>query len=88
MILLGSRYENADIDYILDPRTSETRPTVFRPYLAEATSYVHVWNSGDRLDIIANQKYGDPGSWWRIMDANPSIIDPSQLRPGMVLRIP
>lgn len=88
MILINSRYASSDVTYVLDPKSAETRPTVMRPYKIEFTNNFYVWRSGDRMDILANRKYGSPGEWWRIMDANPGIIDPNSIRPGTLLRIP
>jgi nucleoid-associated protein YgaU len=46
-----------------------------------------VVKSGDRIDNIASEEYGDPGQWRPIADAN-DLDDPDQLRPGHVLVIP
>ena len=43
--------------------------------------------SGDRIDNIAAEEYGDPAKWWPIAEAN-GLDDPSQLEPGYVLIIP
>ena len=43
--------------------------------------------SGDRLDSIAAQVYGDAGKWRLIAEQN-QIIDPLSLRPGQRLLIP
>jgi hypothetical protein len=46
-----------------------------------------VVRSGDRIDNIANEEYGDPGKWRPIAEAN-DMDDPDQLEPGHVLVIP
>jgi hypothetical protein len=46
-----------------------------------------VVKSGDRIDIIANDEYGDPANWRPIAEAN-NLDDPSQLQPGARLVIP
>jgi Contractile injection system tube protein len=46
-----------------------------------------VIRSGDRIDNIAAQEYGDPAKWRPIAEAN-DLDDPSQLEPGYVLIIP
>jgi len=43
--------------------------------------------SGDRIDNIAAEEYGDPAKWRPIAEAN-DLDDPSQLDPGYVLIIP
>lgn len=88
MIFVGSRYENSPVSYVLDPRAQETRPTVLRPYRRRRAEKFYIWRSGDRMDILSQQRYGRPDRWWQIMDANPGIIDPNSIRPGTVLRVP
>jgi len=43
--------------------------------------------SGERLEDIAFLYYGDPSGWREIAEAN-DIVDPTQIPPGTVLRIP
>lgn len=88
MIYLGSRYEDSEVTYVRDPKSRETRPTALRAYGARSAAGVHRWRAGDRLDILAFQVYGDAAEWWKIMDANPGILDPNTIRPGTVLRLP
>lgn len=89
MIYLDSRYAEATISYVLDPRIQGTRATVFRDIPLEPDQYrLYRWREGDRLDLIADSYYDSPGEWWRIVDANPEIVDPSDLKPGQSLRIP
>lgn len=53
------------------------------------TFYEQAWRvtSGDRLDLIAAQVYGDPLKWRLIAERN-RIANPYNLRPGQVLQIP
>jgi len=57
---------------------------------ADAATIVaqHLVVAGDRLDVLAQQYYGDPLLGWRIADAN-GALDPGDLadKPGDVLRI-
>jgi nucleoid-associated protein YgaU len=55
----------------------------------ESADHRKTWvvRSGDRLDNIAGQEYGDPGMWRPIAEAN-DLDDPSRLTPGFVLLIP
>jgi hypothetical protein len=48
---------------------------------------MRVVKSGDRLDNIAGEEYGDPENWRAIADAN-HLDDPSDLEPGHVLIVP
>ena len=43
----------------------------------------------DRLDLLANQFYGDPSLWWVIISANDNLSRNSiTLEAGLQLRIP
>ncbi|MCB1125258.1 MAG: tail protein X [Verrucomicrobiae bacterium] len=35
----------------------------------------HVVREGDRLDLLARHYYGDDRLWWRILDANPDLLN-------------
>lgn len=52
-----------------------------------AFTYVRT-DAADRLDAMAAYLYGDERLWWKIADANPEILDWSDLPVGTVLRIP
>lgn len=52
-------------------------------------SYTYYKITGtDRLDQLAADTYGDATQWWRIADANPEILDWTDLSVGLVIRIP
>jgi hypothetical protein len=42
----------------------------------------------DRIDLIAYKFYGDPVLWWVIAVANNLELIPTEISPGMTLRIP
>ena len=46
--------------------------------------------AGDRLDLLANQFYGDVRLWWIIATANPNVVrrDSFNLKAGLEIRIP
>ena len=46
--------------------------------------------STDRLDLLANDYYGDSNAWWIIVKANPDKIKRHSffLNPGLQIRIP
>jgi hypothetical protein len=44
--------------------------------------------TGDRLDTLANEFYGDPGKWWVIASANNIHTAPIGFKDGTILRIP
>ena len=56
--------------------------------LSESDIYV-LTEQNDRLDTLADQFFGDPGLWWIISTANPSLPQNSLHMPaGTQLRIP
>lgn len=90
MISTDGRYANSDITYVLNPKTGEMTATVFRKNrksYAQSSRIWH-WRYGDRLESISFKMYGTPKDWWRILDANPQIINPSVIAPGTSIRIP
>ena len=54
----------------------------------EITDLVIVVNEVDRLDIIAQNVYGDPHQWWRIAAANHRVNGGMHVQPGTKLVIP
>ena len=49
-------------------------------------TYEYIWKRGDRMDILAELKLGDPGYWWVICLANK--IGYPFIAPGIKLRLP
>jgi nucleoid-associated protein YgaU len=50
---------------------------------------IHIVETGETLSSISVLYYGTSGHWQKILNANSDILtDPSQLRPGMRLKIP
>lgn len=92
MIYLSSRYADSDVTYILNPRNSVSTASVLRdaPALDPEQSYrrVYLWRDGDRLDDVAQRVLGDSSEWWRILDANPDVLNPLAIRPGTFLVVP
>lgn len=85
--MANSRYENNKIQKLKDGRR------VFRTRLypdipkSDKDIYI-VTQTGDRMDALANQFYGDPSLWWIIATAN-NIHDALFAVPdGTTLRIP
>lgn len=89
MIFLDSRYIDGRLYKARDSRNNTVQVSVFREFPTESSNYfVYTWVETDRLDNIANKFLGSPLLWWRILDFNPEIIDPSTISPGTDLRIP
>jgi hypothetical protein len=84
MIYIGSRYENSEVQFILDGRQLTTRPTVSRgAVLPPSPAVVYRWADGDRPDILGKRFTDKAAHWWQVMDLNTEVIDPLAFRPGM-----
>ena len=85
--MANSRYENNKIQKLKDGRR------VFRTRLypdipkSDKDIYI-VTQTGDRMDALANQFYGDASLWWIIAAANNIHNAPFGLKDGTILRIP
>lgn len=83
MITNESRYVDGRL------RTVEDKVGVTRNFPVQRSAYrLHTWSQADRLDVLAARHFGDAKQWWRIMDMNPTILGPRDLRPGMRIRVP
>ena len=72
MFLPHSRYANvATVTTTL--ATGETVVAVKLRKLAVVTGAPQTVQSGDRLDIIADQRYGDATQFWHVADANTAL---------------
>jgi len=85
-----SRYSQPSASLVRVPDSSNTyNLTVFRTVpLASIQFSLYVWQSGDRVDMVAARQYGNPSLWWAIFDINPEIIDPTNIPPGTIVRLP
>lgn len=95
MIYVGSRYEQEDVQYLLDARSNTTRPTVLRTKtnlrLRQANSATRsslVWNSAYRMDQAGTQLVKDPERWWEIADVNPDLLNPWSISAGYEVIVP
>lgn len=80
MINTNSRYKTAT-------STDGTIIAVRKDSRVEKYSIYSV-KSGETMESIAVNVYGDPTLYWRIADMNPQISFPDSLQVGDVIRIP
>ena len=81
------RYENNRIKKTIDGREVYV-PKIY-PHIPENVFDTYVaTETGDRLDTLATQYYGDPGLWWIIASANKIHNAPIGFPDGTILRIP
>ncbi len=89
MIFFDSRYADAEIRRAVDSRTDKVRFVVFREWPnINSQFFYYEWVEGDRIDMVAEKVYGGGNFWWKILDANPEILNPVTIAPGTLLRIP
>ena len=60
----------------------------FPDLLVQADDLSYVVKAGDRIDLLAQQFYGDPVLWWVIALANDMELLPTDMQDGVTLRIP
>lgn len=89
-IYLTSRYASSVVDFVSFKSTTDAYPVVFYEFtsIGKISYSEHTWKIGDRLDQVSMHYYMDPERWWVIMEYNPEITDPQNIKPGTVLRIP
>jgi len=70
-----SRYEHTR--YFTDTVSDEEsfRGTRARPIKTAEGVLEHTLEAGQRLDLLALHYYNDDQKWWRILDANPQILN-------------
>jgi hypothetical protein len=89
MFFKGSRYERLPVLYTTDSRGREVAYKATR--LIPRSEFVsgHLVMEGDRLDLIAYERYRDPERFWRIADANVAMWPEDLVRqPGRVIGVP
>jgi phage tail protein X len=99
-IFKGSRYEYVPVyQHYNGPDASDYKknipqtmiPTIRRRPLDNfdfSQAITHVYQNGDRIDLLAYKYYGDPSMWWVILDANPQYLHPLEIPSGARLIIP
>lgn len=89
MIYLDSRYADGPLVKANDARNESYQVTVFRKFPGYFVEfYWYTWKETDRWDVLATNSLGKPDLWWQILDINPEIIDPFDVKPGTMLRVP
>lgn len=84
---MASRYENNETQKLSDGRV--VYRTRLYPNIPKTDKDIYiVTQTGDRLDTLANQFYGDSSLWWIIASAN-NIHDATfAVEDGTTLRVP
>jgi hypothetical protein len=72
MFLDNSRYAKVATVETTGP-AGETTVALKRRRLTPATGEPYVVQSGDRLDLVADARYGDATQFWHVADANTAL---------------
>jgi hypothetical protein len=89
MIYADSRYADGSFLKAFDSKTKVFYTTVLRNFPTGSSDFFYYsWVAGDRIDVIAHKILGSSDFWYKIMDVNPEIIDPMNIEPGTVIRVP
>lgn len=89
MIYTDSRYANGNLFLAYTNALQDYSVTVFRNFPSERADYfLYTWKENDRIDMVAKGFLGTAGTWWKVMDFNPEILNPFDIPVGTVIRIP
>ena len=65
-----SRYKNTKIKRDVNRNVLKYNTTIYKKVPENNTDIYVITQSGDRLDLLANQFYGDSSLWWFIAHVN------------------
>lgn len=89
MIYLDSRYADGTLFMAQEPKSGNYVLSLFRKFPGyNVAFYWYEVTETNRIEGIATQTLGKPHLWWQIMDINPEILNPFDLKPGTQIRIP
>jgi len=87
MFLQNSRY--AKVATVETPTASgETTVALTLRRLTPATGDPYVVQAGDRLDVLADARYGDATQFWHIADANTALDSRTLAKTGATIDVP
>ena len=91
---MSSRYNNNPLIPFVESGGNKVLPiqrSIRYPELPHDVNDIYAFTTlGDRLDLLAQQFYGDVNLWWIIASGNPDIIPQNSLfvPVGIEIRIP
>ena len=74
-----SRYRRVPDVATVDRLGRATTSRDLRPLPDQPGTFLHTVSDSDRLDHLAFKYFDQSRDWWRILDANPSFVDPETL---------
>ena len=88
--MAGRYYKKTDIENKIFYKIPQWIHKNYERDFSDIPSKEFIIQEGDRLDIIAEQLYGDPTYWKALMIFNSDIVSDffEDLTPGTVIRLP
>lgn len=88
-ITLTSRYQRNLLGTVLSDTGIPRQAILHRFPQAQTLQVVsHLWTLYDRIDLLAYRYFNNETFWWMIAEANPRILDWTNIPIGSVIRIP
>lgn len=90
MIERSSRYFDGPLYQAAHKYTGAYNIVVDRkvPKVISVKYFQYTWAYGDSLALISARYLRNPKFWWKIIEANPEILDPFSIEAGQVIRVP
>ena len=88
MIGPTSRYATSTVSVVEDDRGKHQSVNIPAPTDKTVSFTYYQVEATDRVDMLAFNLYGSGQFWWVLADANPEILDWTDLTPGTIIRIP
>jgi hypothetical protein len=88
MFLPNSRYYNQKLVDAVAADGRQVQAVALRRLPSPAADPAVV-QGNDRLDIVAERKYGDSTQFWHVADANTELFAPALTKvPGRIIQVP
>lgn len=86
---ITSRYQRNETALVTD-RKGQLQLAIIHRRPTDQTLRVsdYRWRTSDRIDDVAARYYGSESSWWMYAEANPQILDWTQVPSGKQIMVP
>jgi hypothetical protein len=89
MISATSRYQRNGTAQVTDRRGRQQVMVLRRPPAVQNLVVSdHLWSDFSRVDTVSAGAYGVAEAWWMIGEANPQVLDWTQLPAGSRVMVP
>ncbi|MGW3153709.1 tail protein X [Streptomyces sp. NPDC001089] len=86
---ITSRYQRNETALVAD-RSGNLQLAIMTRRPVDQTIRVtdYRWRTGERVDAVAARYYGSESSWWMYAEANPRLMDWTQVPAGQQIMVP